>query len=313
MARPPNSAFTVLRPLKRTLDRVLGWLTVVGLAILRRINRQRMANVLGRSMRMIGPWFPEHKIGRENLFAAFPEKSPQEIEKILGGVWDNLGRVAAEFAHIDRMTIYDPEDPNQPGDLDATYDQAIYERFVKVRAAGKPILIFTAHLANWELPARTPSRFGFKASILYRRPNIGAAGDAIVELRARCMGNMVEARLDAPFKLGRALERGEHVAMLVDQHTTQGVDVLFFGRWAKASPLLAQLARLSGAPIRGIRAIRLPDGNHFRGDLTEEVAPVRDANGEVDIQATTQAITSVVEGWVREHPEQWLWLHRRWR
>jgi KDO2-lipid IV(A) lauroyltransferase len=127
------------------------------------------------------------------------------------------------------------------------------------------------------------------------------------------MGNMVAAGLDAPLKLGRALESGENVALLVDQHTTQGVDVVFFGRWAKANPLAAQLARLTGAPIRGGRAVRLPDGNRFRAELTEEIAPVRDAAGNIDIQATMQAITTVVEGWVREHPEQWLWLHRRWR
>jgi KDO2-lipid IV(A) lauroyltransferase len=101
--------------------------------------------------------------------------------------------------------------------------------------------------------------------------------------------------------------------MLVDQHTTQGVDVVFFGRWAKANPLIAQLARLTGAPIYGIRAIRLPDGNHFRGELTEEIAPVRNADGIIDIHATTQKIATVIEGWVREYPEQWLWLHRRWR
>jgi KDO2-lipid IV(A) lauroyltransferase len=173
--------------------------------------------------------------------------------------------------------------------------------------------VFSAHLANWEVPALAPHAFGFPMSILYRRPNIGGASDAIVALRARCMGNMVAAGLDAPLKLGRALESGENVALLVDQHTTQGVDVVFFGRWAKANPLAAQLARLTGAPIRGARAVRLPDGNRFRAELTEEIAPVRDAAGNIDIQATMQAITTVVEGWVREHPEQWLWLHRRWR
>ena len=117
----------------------------------------------------------------------------------------------------------------------------------------------------------------------------------------------------AQMTIGRALDSGENVALLVDQHTTQGVDVVFFGRWAKANPLVAQLARLTGAPIRGVRVWRLPDGNHFSAELTEEVVPVRDADGRIDIQATMQAVTNVVEGWVREHPEQWLWLHRRWR
>jgi Kdo2-lipid IVA lauroyltransferase/acyltransferase len=311
MARGPRSKFG--KALKGAGDRVLGWLTVTALALLRRTNRRRMANIIGPMMRRVGPWFPEHRIGRENLKAAFPQKSPEEIEKILGGVWENLGRYAAEFAHIDRMTIYNPEGPPQSADLDAVYDETTYERFKRIRQAQKPSLVFSAHLANWELPACAPKMFGMATSILYRRPNIGSVSDAIVALRERCMGNMVPAGLDAPFRLGRALERGEHVAMLVDQHTTQGVDVVFFGRWAKANPLIAQLARLTGAPIYGIRAIRLPDGNHFRGELTEEIAPVRDPNGVIDIQATTQAITNVVEGWVREHPEQWLWLHRRWR
>jgi KDO2-lipid IV(A) lauroyltransferase len=89
--------------------------------------------------------------------------------------------------------------------------------------------------------------------------------------------------------------------------------VVFFGRRAKANPLAAQLARLTGAKIHGVRVWRLPDGNHFGGELTDEIEPVRDAKGEIDLQATMQAITNVIEGWVREHPEQWLWLHRRWR
>src|SRR4051794_10431571 len=311
MARRPRSKAG--RALKSAGDRVLGWLTIAALGLLRRFDRKRMANLVGPLMRHVGPWFPEHKIGRSNLAAAFPQKSPEEIEAILGGVWDNLGRYAAEFAHIDRMTIYNPDGGPQPEDVDAAYDQVTADRFRRLRDSGKPSLVFSAHLANWELPACAPRLYGMPTSILYRRPNIGATSDAIVALRERCMGNMVAAGLDAPFRLGRALERGEHVAMLVDQHTTQGVDVVFFGRWAKANPLIAQLARLTGAPIYGIRAIRLPDGNHFRGELTEEIVPVRGADGIIDIHATTQVIATVVEGWVREHPEQWLWLHRRWR
>src|SRR5688500_1611256 len=249
MARRGRSR-AVLLPLKRAFDRVAGWIIVGTLALLRRISRQRMANLLGRMMQIVGPWLPEHKVGRENLRAAFPEKPPDEIEKILAGVWDNLGRVAAEFAHIDRIVIYDPERPHKTANADVVCGEATYAR---IKLLGKPHLVFAAHLANWEIPALAPRAFGFPASILYRRPNIGAAGDAIVDLRARCMGNMVASGLDAPLKLGRALESGENVAVLVDQHTTQGVDVVFFGRWVKANPLVAQLGRLTGAPIRGVR------------------------------------------------------------
>src|SRR6188474_3643038 len=117
MARRGKS-LAFLLPLKRASDRVLGWIIVGTLAVLRRINRRRMANVLGALMRTVGPWLPEHKVGRENLRAAFPEKSAEEIEKILAGVWDNLGRVAAEFAHIDKIWDYDPAYPNRPGRIE---------------------------------------------------------------------------------------------------------------------------------------------------------------------------------------------------
>ncbi len=308
-----STAFKFLRPLKGAFERVLGWLTVGALAVLRLIQRQRMSNMVGRLMRVVGPWFPEQKVGRDNLRAAFPDKSPEEIEKILGGVWENLGRVAAEFAHIDRIIIHDPARPERSSDPDVTIDDVTYTRLKTLGNSTQPTVVFAAHLANWEIPALAPHSFGFKTSILYRRPNIGGASDAIVEMRARCMGTMVAAGLDAPLKLARALESGGTVALLVDQHTTQGVDVVFFGRWAKANPLAVQLARLTGAELCGVRVVRQPDGNHFRAELTDEIVPVRDAAGDIDIQATTQAIANVVEGWVREHPEQWLWLHRRWR
>lgn len=298
------------RLLKTWFDAAIGWTAVALLRLLRLIDRKRTANAIGRLMRTIGPWFPEHRIGRENLVAAFPDKSPEEIEVILRGVWENLGRVAAEFAHLDRIKVLDFE---RGGAADVVYDRIAFERFLAIRDSGKPTLVFSAHLANWEVPALAPAYYNVRSNLLYRRPNLGAAADAVVKMRAGCMGNLIPSGLDAPVRLLHALERGEHVGMLVDQHMVKGVDVVFFGRWAKANPLIAQLARHSGAAIRGVRVVRQADGNSFWGELTDEIAPARDADGKVDIQATMQIITSVVEGWVREHPAQWLWLHRRWR
>ena len=126
------------------------------------------------------------------------------------------------------------------------------------------------------------------------------------------MGTLIAAGRDAPYRLAEALQKGKHVGMLVDQYLTGGVEVTFFGRKTKANPMLARLRRHVDCPIHGARIIRLP-GNRFRAEISEEVEPVRDAAGEIDIQGTMQAITSVVEGWIREYPDQWLWLHRRWR
>ncbi len=126
------------------------------------------------------------------------------------------------------------------------------------------------------------------------------------------MGELISTELDAPMRIAKALERGAHVGILVDQYYVRGVDVTFFGRRTKANPLLARLARHFDCPIHGTRVVRLPD-HRFRVDLSEEIRPARDAEGKVDIAGTMQIITTVIESWIREHPEQWLWLHRRWR
>jgi Kdo2-lipid IVA lauroyltransferase/acyltransferase len=298
------------RELKAAADALLGWLTVGALRTIRATDRKRMSDFAAAVMRALGPRLKEHRLGRANLTAAFPEKSATEIESILHGVWDNLGRVAAEFAHIDRLRILEP--PKEPvGDI--IYTPETEEGFHRLRRDGKPALIFAAHLANWELPALIASKFELDATILYRRLNIGAASDAIIRLREGSMGTLIHTSLDAPFKLVRILEGGGHVAMLVDQHYVNGVDVTFFGRPCKANPFIARLARHVECPILGTRVVRLPDRHRFRADLSEAIEPPRDAEGRIDVQGTMQAITSVIEGWVREHPDQWLWVHRRWR
>ena len=304
-----RSAQGLTTRIKPVINAVAGILTAGALKTIRLIDRKAIADIAGGFLRRFGPWIPEHRIGRANLAAAFPEKSPQEIETILRGVWDNLGRVAAEFAHLDRIRT---RDPNAPGPFDVDYDQITLDRFDGLRLDGKPALIFTAHLANWELAAQVASTYKLDMTVLYRRPNLSAVADAVIKIRAGSMGTLVPTGLDAPVKLMRTLEAGGHVAMLVDQYNVQGVEVTFFGRKTKANPMLARLARHIECPIHGARIIRLPK-HRFRIEMTDAIAPARNAEGQIDVQGTTQIITNVVEAWVREYPEQWLWLHRRWR
>ncbi len=293
--------------LKRAVNAVAGWSAALLLAGVHRCDRVVVCNIAGAVMRTVGPWLSEHRIGRDNLRAAFPEKSDADIETILRGVWDNLGRVAAEIAHLDHICSGDPYKRTY---IDYTPENIA--RFNHVKDDGRPAVVFAAHLANWELPAVIAASDGLDSVVLYRRPNLGAIADAVITLRKGMMGELVASSMGAPVTLARALEHGRHVAMLVDQHYTRGVEVTFFGRTCKTNPLIAMLARELECPIYGTRVIRLP-GNRFRGEISEEVKPVRDAEGRIEVRGTMQAITNVVEGWVREHPEQWLWVHRRWR
>jgi KDO2-lipid IV(A) lauroyltransferase len=297
------------RATKRMADAALGFVAVAALKAIRLIDPDTMANFSGGLLRRLGPWLPEHRVGRDNLAAAFPQKSAAEIEAILAGAWDNLGRVGAEFAHIDRLWDYHRPKGQRRRIMDSDESEKIV---LRLRDDGKPALIFSAHLANWELAAVAAASYGLDTTVLFRRPNIDAVSDAVIAMRATCMGTLVPTGLEAPLKIAEALEHGSHVALLVDQYYVRGVPVTFFGRRTKANPLVARLARQIDCPVHGSRVVRHP-GNRFRVEMTEALTLPRDADGKVDIEATMQMITDVVEGWVREHPEQWLWLHRRWR
>jgi KDO2-lipid IV(A) lauroyltransferase len=269
----------------------------------------KTADFFGNAMRKIGPKLSEHNVGRANLIAAFPEKTPEEIETILSGVWDNLGRLVAEFAHLDHVWQLDQEHPER-GRIEI--EPRSIELFDKLRLDGKPALIFASHLGNWELPAVAAAAHGLDSAVLFRKPNIPAADRIVQEMRSVKMGTLIAGGATAPFKLAEALQNGQHVGMLVDQWFSNGVEVTFFGRKTRANPLLARLLRQIECPIHGVRIIRLPN-HRFRAELTEEIPPIRNAKGQIDVQGTMQVITSTIESWIRDYPEQWLWLHRRWR
>ena len=297
-----------MRRLSRIGDALLGRLLALLFALLRRTDPDRAADVCATIARRFGPWLPVHRIGQHQLRAAYPGRDAAWIEATLRGAWDNLGRVAGEYVHLGRIWDYDPAHPNS-GRI-VTDDAPVYEA---LRNDGRPALIFACHLANWELPAIAAAAHGLPSAVVYRMPNNEAVAAEIGRIRAGLMGRLIRSRRQAVFEMAASLEAGEHLGMLVDQHWSRGVDVIFFGRRCKANPTIARLARqYDGCPVYGVRVIREP-GRRFRLTVTGPVDLPRDAEGALDVAAATQTITGIVEGWIREHPEQWLWFHRRWR
>jgi len=288
------------RILSRLLDGLVAWL--------RRGDPDRASDRFGGFVRRVGPWLPAHRIGRANLRAAFPEKDTAWIEATLREAWENLGRVVGEYVHLHRIWDYDPERPNA-GHI-VTDDAPL---LIALRDDGKPALCFAAHLANWELPALAAHQHGVPSAVVYRMPNNRAVAAEIEKIRTGLMGRLIRTRAQAALEMAGALEAGLHLGMLVDQHFSRGVDVTFFGRRCKANPAIARLARQFDCPVVGVRVVRLPDGHRFRVKGEGPLELARDAEGRIDVPAATQQITDVIEGWIREHPGQWLWFHRRWR
>lgn len=267
------------------------------------------SNFGGWVMRMAGPFLKEHAVARRNLSAAFPEKSEDEVDRVLDQAWDNLGRIGAEYAFLDKLWDV------RPGHLIGTRAEMSPEvdrRLNAIRESNTPALFFTAHLANLEVCLVAAGRHGLDLNILFRTPNYPSIAKIVADARRLNKGTMVAARKMVSAKFAAILQQGGSVAMFLDQHLREGIEGTFFGRPCRTNGALARLARQLECPIYGMYTVRLPD-YRFRFETTEAITPVRDAEGKIDVAKTTQVINNVIESWVRQHPEQWLWQHRRWR
>lgn len=277
-------------------------------AVARALGPERASNVGGAITRTLGPLLPVHKVALKNIRAAYPGMDEAEVRRIARGAWENLGRTAAEYAHLHHLFDWDADNQSQASRCEV---EGI-ERFIALRDDGKPGIFFSAHLANWELPAICAARYDLKVTAVFRAPNNPAVNRIVHAIRSGTMGGLEAARAGAAFAMKDALDKGGHLGMLIDQHFTRGVEVPFFGRPARTNPILAKFASAFDCPVHGVRVIRLP-GYRFRLELTPEIVLPRKPDGSVDEQAAMAEMTAIVEGWVREHPEQWLWMHRRWR
>ena len=258
--------------------------------------------------RQIGPRLAVSRVGRRNLAAAFPEKSAQEIERILRGVWDNLGRTGAEYAHLDHIYDTGPGGPVEGGRIQAVG----IEHFTALRDDGKPAILFTAHCGNWELLPIGAMRHDLPVAVVFRPPNNPFAADLARRVRRRSMGRLLPSGMLGTIAATEALEQGEHLGILVDQHYGLGLEIPFFGRPARTAATLAKLARRFRCPVHGAFVERL-GGARFRIVLLPPLEIQWTEDAAADIRGVMTQVNKIIEGWVRARPEQWLWLHRRWR
>ncbi len=308
-ANPNVKLFNTLRwsyRLAMTADRAWYGVGHLLFKLIRRLDIDRAANFAGWALRKVGPRLRGHRTARRNLTAAYPDKSAAEIERILAGMWDNVGRLAVEYINLDRLI---GPDPNAARMVVPAKD---LQTLVRLRDDGRPAVVFTSHLASYEVGAIWAKRNSLDLAILYNPLNFGPLSEQLLAMREACMGRLVVSGPDTAWKFREAMKEGLHLTLFVDQHHAQGVEVTFFGRRCKANPMAARFARLFDCPVYGFRTIRLPD-NRLALDFTAELAMPRGSDGKIDVEAGTQKITDVVENWIRERPEQWLWLQRRWR
>jgi len=249
--------------------------------------------------------FKLRRVGMRNLEMAFPEKSRAERAQILRGVFVSLGRQLAELCQFPRYT---PENVDQV----VVYDGL--ENYERAYARGKGVLFLTAHFGGWELSAFAHSLHGHWLHVVMR-PMDNEYLDRMLQSYRTMHGNKVVPKDDFVRGLLAAMRAGETVGILMDTNMTppQGVFVDFFGIKACTASGLARIAlRTDAAVVPGFTIWDEKLGK-YRLRFDPAVELVRTGDLEADIVANTQKFTRVIEEYVRKYPDQWLWVHRRWK
>jgi Kdo2-lipid IVA lauroyltransferase/acyltransferase len=244
-------------------------------------------------------------VGKRNLELAFPAKTRREHARILRGVFTSLGRQLAELCLFPKYT---KENVGQV----VVYDG--FENFERALARGKGVLFLTAHLGAWELSAFAHSLHGHPLKIVMR-PLDNVYLDGLSRRYRTMHGNATVDKDDFVRGLLSAMKAGETVGILMDTNMTppQGVFVDFFGIPACTASGLARIALRTDAAVVPGFTIWDPVLRKYRLRFDPAVSLIRTGNDDADAVANTALFTKIIEDYVRRYPDQWLWVHRRWK
>jgi Kdo2-lipid IVA lauroyltransferase/acyltransferase len=253
--------------------------------------------------RQIGTRLPVSRRALKHLAIAFPDKAEAERRRIIAGMWDNLGRMIAEYPHLG--AIADPA----AGRIEVFGA----ERLAAVRAAGRPFIIVSAHMANFELMPIAANKHGYNMTVVSRPVNNPFIQRILLFFRERPMGDWgrIPKGVDGARQAMKLLAEGLNLGVLVDQRVSQGVALPLFGQPARTNLGIAKLALEYGVDVFPCHIERL-GGARFRITLEEPLRRPQMGDRQAEAKAMMTEVNQILERWIRHRPEDWLWLHRRW-
>ncbi|MGH9881457.1 MAG: lysophospholipid acyltransferase family protein [Pyrinomonadaceae bacterium] len=254
----------------------------------------RVAYLVSRSLR---------RTGMRNLELAFPEMTEDERRRILRGCFINLGRLLGQFSHLSTIS------PESLGQI--VYCEGL-ENLDAVR--GRGVILLTGHLGAWELTSFALSCFGYPLSFLVRRLDNPRIEGLIEEIRTR-FGNRTIDKRSAGRPMLRSLRGGDTLGLLVDVNMLahEGIFVDFLGTPASTTFLMAKLALRTGAVVIPVFAPWEEQQQRFVLHIGAPLTIENTGDEAEDIRRLTSLATETVEWYVRRYPDQWLWIHKRWR
>ncbi len=263
----------------------------------------------GGILRTLGPRLPLHRTADRNLRRILPDLDAAGRERVLTGMWDNLGRLVFEFPHLPRLDPFGAQGASRPGGRPRIQIEGL-ETVERLRGLGQGAVFASAHLANWEIGALVLTRAGLPMTYVYR-PADNPWSDRIIQ-RYRPAGAEFIGKRHAGRALVSAVRRGRSVGVVNDQKLSEGPLVDFLGVPAGTAPVAAALALRVGLPVFPLRVQRT-GGAAFRVTI-EPALPVPET-GMPRRERTLillRALNDRFGAWIRACPEQWLWIHQRW-
>ena len=255
----------------------------------------------GRLLRTIGPLTGTHRLAERNLRLAFPDMPRAERERLLAAQWDNVGRVFAEFPIMDRLTP-----------ASGRVEVIGVERLHAIRDSGAPVVFVSGHLSNWEVMPATIVWAGVPCQMTYRAANNPYVDERIRKSRARYGVQLFAPKGgDGSREILEGMSRGESVALMNDQKFNNGVAAPFFGRPAHTAPGPTRLALRFDTVLQPM-SVQRTRGARFRVVVHEPIVLEKTGDRTRDLEAGVRQVNAFMEERVRERPEEWFWVHKRW-
>lgn len=254
--------------------------------------------------RKIGPALGVSRIARKNIKETIGQDlSKRELNDLIDRLWNHFGRYIAEFVYVDQLSHVEIDEYIQIEGL---------EHIQKFKEEGRPFLLCLAHLGNWDFLIRNITTLYPEFTIIYRKANNPYVDKAIIDTRTNDGVNLIAKGASGAKDLIRAIKSGSAVAMLVDQKMNDGIEVPFIGKPAMTANAIAKLSLQFDMPIIPAQIIRVKD-SYFKAIIHPELKYDISGDKEKDSYNIMLQINSIIEGWIREYPEQWFWFHNRWK
>ncbi len=291
----------IIKQIRYSLEALM---VLLGLLLFRLLGLKSASNFASFLAKIVGKKTSVQKLAKKNIVQSLPNLTGVEVSKILEGMWDNLGRVIGEFTHISKFSGKDLMKY-------VSFDDESRKNVEYIKNNFRGGIIFSAHIGNWEIGPKIFIENGINVKTVYRPLN-----NVLVEkMTAKIRGiDLISKSSKGNKQIINEIKNGNYVIILADQKISDGILVPFFGRKALTTASIAKLALKYNVPLIPARSIRVNKEFKFlvRVENPIEIADVKNTKGN-QVIALTSLVNKTLERWIREYPEQWFWVHNRWK